>query len=80
VLAFIEPVLGVKSSIFMKTSLKTLVFIPNLAQRHLYQLVLEGIRFGGSFSEKNIVTGKDLKLRLKDSYLTYPSNEIYDII
>ncbi len=42
---FIDPVLDMKTSIFMKTSQKTLVFVADLSQRHRHQLGLEVIRF-----------------------------------
>jgi hypothetical protein len=57
VLAFIHAVLGMNTSIFCKNQPKTLVFIPNLARRHWYQLVLEQILFRRIVFSENTLAG-----------------------
>jgi hypothetical protein len=55
VLAFINTVSGMNTSIFVKISLKSSFFIPSLAQRSRFQLVLKEITFGQLvFSENTL--------------------------
>jgi hypothetical protein len=56
---FIDPVLGMKMIVFMKTSRKTLIFNPIRTQRCWYQLVLDEIRLGGSFQIRELRRGRD---------------------
>jgi hypothetical protein len=57
VVALMEPNFGRENQNFHENQPKMLIFIPNLAHRHLYQLVLEEKKFGGSFSVKTLEQG-----------------------